>query len=149
MRRNNMNELLEQIKGIIDKDMPLVTNLSNVSAILNKIGNINWCGFYLVEKDYLYLGPFQGDVACLKIPKGKGVCGTSFERKETIVVSDVNKFPGHIACSALSKSEIVVPIIKSNEVKGVIDIDAPIFDRFHDKEKEFLESVANILKDLF
>ena len=144
-----MDELLLQIKYIINKDMPLVTNLSNVSALLNKLDDINWCGFYLVQNDYLYLGPFQGDVACLKIPYGRGVCGTAFKEKKTIIVSNVNEFPGHIACSCLSKSEIVTPIIVDDKVKAVIDIDAPIYDRFHDEDKEFLEKVAKILEDLF
>lgn len=141
--------LLNQIKSIINKELPLVSNLSNVAAVLNKLENINWVGFYLVEGDTLYLGPFQGDVACTIIPKGKGVCGTSFEKKETIIVPDVNKFDGHIACSSLSKSEIVVPIIIDNEVKAVIDIDSPIYDRFHDDDKVFLEEVAEELSKLF
>ena len=120
------NTLLNQIKAIINKDFPLISNLSNVSAVLNQLDNINWAGFYLADKNTLYLGPFQGDVACTIIPEGKGVCGLAFERKETIIVPDVNKFAGHIACSSLSKSEIVVPIIKDNQVKAVIDIDSPI-----------------------
>ena len=132
-----MNLLLKQIESIIDPSLPLVSNLSNVSAILFKMENINWAGFYLVNNDELVLGPFQGDVACTRIPKGKGVCGTSFAQKETIMVPNVNEFKGHIACSSLSKSEIVVPIIKDYEVKAVIDIDAPIFERFSEKEKEF------------
>lgn len=141
--------LSEQIKAIISKEMPLISNLSNVSALLNKLENINWCGFYLANKDYLYLGPFQGEVACIRIAIGKGVCGKAFLKKETLVVDNVNEFPGHIACSALSKSEIVVPIILNDEVKAVIDIDSPIYNRFSEKDKIFLEQVANILKDLF
>ena len=145
----NSNILLNQIKSIINKELLLVSNLSNVTAVLNKLENINWVGFYLVEGDNLYLGPFQGDVACTIIPMGKGVCGTSFEKKETIIVPDVNKFDGHITCSSLSKSEIVVPIIKDNEVKAVIDIDSPIYDRFHDDDKVFLEEVAKELSKFF
>ena len=144
-----MKILLAQIKNIIDPKLPLVSNLSNASAILNQMENINWVGFYLVQDDTLYLGPFQGDVACTVIPKGKGVCGTALERKETLVVPNVNEFKGHIACSSLSKSEIVVPIIKNGEVKALIDVDAPIFDRFHDEEKELLKEVANLLAPLF
>ena len=144
-----MKTLLEQIKNIIDPKLPLVSNLANVSAALNQMENINWVGFYLVQGDTLYLGPFQGDVACTVIPKGKGVCGTSFARKETLVVPNVNEFKGHIACSSLSKSEIVVPIIKNGEVTAVIDVDAPIFDRFHNEEKELLEEVAILLAPLF
>lgn len=144
-----MNNIFELVKSIIDINMPLVTNLSNVSAILNKLDNINWCGFYIVKDNYLYLGPFQGDVACLKIEKGKGVCGTSFEKKETIIVDNVNKFEGHIACSSLSKSEIVTPIIKDNNVVAVIDIDSPIYNRFNEEDKILLEKIACLLKKLF
>ena len=140
--------LAKQIKDIIDRDLPLVSNLSNASAILNTLEDVNWAGFYLVDGDKLILGPFQGEVACTVIPKGKGVCGTAFERKETIVVPNVNEFKGHIACSNKSKSEIVVPIIKDNKVVAVIDIDSPIYDRFHEEEKELLEEVADIIKDI-
>ena len=144
-----MKLLLSQVKSIVDPNIPLVSNLSNVSAILNQMENINWVGFYLVKNDTLYLGPFQGDVACTIIPKGKGVCGTSFEKKESIIVPNVNEFKGHIACSSLSKSEIVVPIIKDSEVVALIDIDAPIFDRFNREDKELLEEVASVLAPLF
>ena len=144
-----MNILLEQIKSIIDPKLPLVSNLSNASAVLNQMDNINWVGFYLVEDDTLYLGPFQGEVACTIIPKGKGVCGTSLERKETIIVPNVNDFKGHIACSSLSKSEIVVPIIKDGEVKALIDVDAPIYHRFNNEDKEVLEEIASVLAPLF
>lgn len=141
--------MLNKIKAIIDRNLPLVSNLSNASALLNELDNINWCGFYIVKDNYLYLGPFQGDVACTKIVYGKGVCGTSLMKKETIIVPDVSKFPGHIACSSLSKSEIVVPIIKDNEVKALIDIDSPTLNRFSEEDKLLLEKVANLLKDLF
>ena len=144
-----MKLLLEQIKSIVDPSLPLVSNLSNASAVLKDMENINWVGFYLVNGDKLYLGPFQGDVACTIIPKGKGVCGTSFEKKETIIVPNVNEFKGHIACSSLSKSEIVVPIIKDNEVVALIDVDAPIYDRFNNEDKAFLNEVAEILSSLF
>lgn len=145
-----MNEIIvKQIESMIDEKLPLVSNLSNVSAILNQMDNINWCGFYLVKGDTLYLGPFQGEVACTTIPIGKGVCGTAFKNKESIIVDDVNKFIGHIACSSLSKSEIVVPIIKDNEVVSVIDIDSPIYSRFTKKDKILLEKVANILARLY
>lgn len=145
----HMSLMKEQIKSIVNKDIPLVSNLSNVAAILKDLKDINWCGFYLVNKDYLYLGPFQGDVACTIIPFNKGVCGACYQKKETIIVPNVNEFEGHIACSSLSKSEIVTPIIKNNQVIALIDIDAPIYDRFHEEEKELLESTAEILKELF
>ena len=144
-----MNILAKQLKEIINKELPLITNLSNASAVINQLDSINWCGFYLSAGNRLYLGPFQGEVACVEIPFGKGVCGQSALKKETIIVDDVNKFPGHIACSSLSKSEIVVPIIKDNEVKAVIDIDAPIYNRFNNEDAIMLEECAEVLKELF
>ena len=144
-----MNILAEQIASIIDKDLPLVSNLSNASAVLKSMDIVNWAGFYLVDGDRLILGPFQGEVACTIIPKGKGVCGTAFKEKKTIIVKDVNKFDGHIACSSKSKSEIVTPIIKNNEVVAVIDIDSPVFDRFDESNQKILEEIALILAELF
>lgn len=141
--------ILEQVKSIIDKNLPLVSNLSNVSSILFKMENINWAGFYLVDGERLYLGPFQGDVACTIIPIGKGVCGTAFKEKRAIIVPDVNQFKGHIACSSLSKSEIVVPIIKNDKVLGVIDIDSPIYNRFNKEDELLLKKISDLLKDLF
>ena len=140
----------EIIAELIDKKLPLITNLSNVSAAINmNLDNINWCGFYIMQDDKLYLGPFQGEVACTVIELGKGVCGTSAKLKQTLIVDDVNTFKGHIACSAKSKSEIVVPIIKDNKTVAVIDIDAPIYNRFNKDIADELEKIADILKDLF
>lgn len=139
----------EQIKAVIDKNLPLISNLSNASAILNQLDDINWCGFYIVKEGTLYLGPFQGEVACTKIEKSKGVCGKAFLEKTSIVVDDVNKFQGHIACSNKSKSEIVTPIFKDNEVVAVIDIDSPIYSRFSKIDQIELEEIAKILGILF
>ena len=144
-----MKAILSQLKAIIDPELPLITNLSNASAVLNQLENINWCGFYLADGETLYLGPFQGEVACTIIPFSKGVCGYAASNQKTVIVSNVNEFPGHIACSSLSKSEIVTPIIVNNKVKALIDIDAPIFDRFSDEDKTLLEQVAKILEVLF
>ena len=144
-----MKPLAKQLQSLIDKKLPLISNLSNASSLLNQLPNINWCGFYLVSGDRLILGPFQGEVACTTIPFDKGVCGYAYRNKKTVIVDDVNKFGGHIACSTLSKSEIVTPIIKNGEVKAVIDIDSPIFNRFTKDDKELLEELANILKELF
>ena len=141
--------LLEMIKGLIKKEYPLYTNLSSAASILYIMENINWAGFYIVEKDTLYVGPYQGELACIKIDYGKGVCGTAFKEKRTIIVDDVNTFKGHIACSSKSKSEIVVPIIKDGNVKAVIDIDSPIYNRFSTIEQEELEKIAEILGELF
>ena len=144
-----MELLTEQLIALIDKDFPLITNLSNASALLNNLENINWCGFYLKNGDNLYLGPFQGDVACTIIPLSKGVCGKAAREGKTIIVPNVNEFPGHIACSSLSKSEIVTPIIFNNEVKAVIDIDAPIYNRFNENDQKLLEELASVLAPLF
>ena len=144
-----MYELVEQVKSIIDKEVPLISNLSNISSVLNNIENINWVGFYLVDNGRLVLGPFQGEVACTIIPFGKGVCGESYSKKETLIVPDVDKFHGHIRCSSKSRSEIVTPIIKNGEVIGLIDIDSPLLDRFNNSDKEYLEEIASIISELF
>ena len=141
--------LEKQVAAIINKDYPLVSNLSNVSAILNQLENINWCGFYMVFDDGLYLGPFQGEVACTKIPFNKGICGRCYQEKKTIIVDNVLLDKDHIACSSLSRSEIVTPIIKNNKVVALIDIDAPIFNRFSQEDAVLLERIADILKELF
>ena len=144
-----MEQLTKQLIALIDKDLPLITNLSNASALLNTLEDINWCGFYLKNGDTLYLGPFQGDVACTTIPLFKGVCGKAARDAKTIIVPNVNEFPGHIACSSVSKSEIVTPIILDNEVKAVIDIDAPIYNRFNEFDQKLLEELAEVLAQLF
>ena len=144
-----MKMILSQLQEIIDPKLPQVTNLSNVTAILNQLENINWCGFYLADGETLYLGPFQGEPACTIIPFSKGVCGYSASIKKTVIVPDVNQFPGHIACSSASKSEIVVPIIKDGLVRAVIDIDSPILDRFTFEDANLLEEAAKILEVLF
>ena len=140
--------LLNQVQAIVKDDLPLVTNLANTSAILFQMEDVNWAGFYLLIDNELVLGPFQGDVACTRIPLGKGVCGKSAETRKTIIVDDVNQFDGHIACSSLSKSEIVVPLIKEEKLIGVMDLDAPIYSRFKKEEQEFLEQVRDVLVSL-
>ena len=144
-----MGIMVEEIRALIDKDLPLVSNLANISAVINKMDNLNWCGFYLAKDNILYLGPFQGDVACTVIPFGRGVCGESALKKESIIVGNVLEHKNHIACSSLSRSELVVPIIKDNIVYGVIDLDSPIFNRFTENDKKELEEVAKILSELF
>lgn len=144
-----MKIIIAQLKEIIDPKLPLISNLANASAILNQLDNINWCGFYIAKDETLYLGPFQGDPACTVIPFSKGVCGHAATIKKAVIVDDVRQFAGHIACSSLSKSEIVVPIIINNEVKAVIDIDAPIFNRFNQDDAEMLEEAAKLLAPLF
>lgn len=144
-----MHQILEKIEAIIDIDLPLVSNLSNVTSILNELEDINWVGFYLIGENYLYLGPFQGEVACSRIAFDKGVCGHCYQNKKTIIVPDVHEFKGHIACSSSTNSEIVTPIIKNSKVEALIDVDSTSFNRFGKTEKELLEAVARLLSPLF
>ena len=138
---------LSQLEALIKDEPSKIANLANISAFLNQIlGKINWVGFYLMENGELVLGPFQGKVACVHIPVGKGVCGTAVKERKTQLVKNVHEFPGHIACDGASNSEIVVPIFKDNEVIGVLDIDSPIFERFDDEDQDFLEKVVNLIE---
>lgn len=138
--------LNEQLKNIIDGVDDIVSNMANASALLfDTLEDINWAGFYLVKNNELILGPFQGKIACTKIPYGKGVCGTAFKERKTLVVKNVHEFSGHIACDSRSNSEIVVPIIKNNEVFAVLDIDSISLNRFNDLDKEGLEDFAKII----
>lgn len=141
--------MLELVKSIADPQIPLYSNLSNISAVLNTMGNVNWCGFYIAEGETLYVGPFQGEPACTTIPFGKGVCGTAAKRKQSVIVADVHQFPGHIACSEVSASEIVVPIMKNGLVLGVIDIDSPLLSRFDEEICTELEKIADFISTLF
>ncbi|MFD1206974.1 GAF domain-containing protein [Sporosarcina contaminans] len=139
-------QLNKQLEALITGEKNRIANLSNASALLNHfLDRINWVGFYLMEDGELCLGPFQGLPACIRIPLGKGVCGTSAERRETLVVEDVNAFPGHIACDAASQSEIVIPLVKDGEVIGVLDIDSPELNRFSEDDRKGLESFVEIL----
>lgn len=139
-------QILPQIESLINPDEPFISNLANVAAALKEtFDKISWVGFYLLKDDRLYLGPFQGKVACSVIELGKGVCGTSAIKKETLIVEDVHKFPGHIACDGGSNSEIVVPLIKDNIVYGVLDLDSYSFAAFNNTDKRFLENLCNIL----
>lgn len=140
-------QTIKQMESLIDPTLPLVTNLSNASALLNEVlEDINWVGFYLLKEEILLLGPFQGKVACTKIALGKGVCGTAAKEARTQVVEDVHQFPGHIACDSASNSEIVVPIIIDNKVVGVLDIDSPNFSRFDEQDKEGLETIIEVVE---
>ncbi|KGR77522.1 GAF domain-containing protein [Ureibacillus manganicus] len=139
-------QVAKQLNALLDGEKDVIANLSNASALLNQfLDEINWVGFYLMKDGELVLGPFQGLPACVRIAVGKGVCGTAVSKKETIVVEDVHKFPGHIACDAASNSEIVIPIIKNEEVIGVLDIDSPIKNRFSDEDRVGLEKVMEVL----
>jgi GAF domain-containing protein len=138
--------LIPQIKGLLDGETDLTANLANVAAVLKEQFKWWWIGFYLVKNEELVLGPFQGPVACTRIRKGRGVCGTSWAEAKTLIVHDVEKFPGHIACSSLSRSEIVVPMIHNGEVWGVLDADSEHLAHYDDTDKIFLEQIADLLK---
>ena len=138
--------LVKQIKNLLVKEDNLVTNLSNFTAALKQTFNkISWVGFYLYDGSKLYLGPFQGKVACTQIKIGSGVCGTSAQNRETIIVPDVDKFPGHIACDVESRSEIVIPIIKRNKLFGVLDLDSTEYNSFNETDKKYLEELVDYL----
>lgn len=138
-------QLLPQIEALIDGEPSLVANLANVAAALKQAFGFFWVGFYLVDGDELVLGPFQGDIACSRIGYGKGVCGTAWREAETILVPNVEQFPGHIACSSQSKSEIVVPILNRRKVVGVLDVDSNRLSDFDDVDKAGLTEIASIL----
>jgi len=138
--------LLPQIKALITGEADLIANLANIGAALKEQFSWLWVGFYLVKNDELVLGPFQGPVACTRIKKGRGVCGTAWANAQTLVVSDVEKFPGHIACSSLSKSEIVIPIIINNEVTGVLDVDSVLLNDYDETDKKYLEEIVGWIR---
>jgi len=142
-KEEQYQSLLPQIKGLLEGETDLIANLANVTAALKEQFNWLWVGFYLVKNNELVVGPFQGPVACTRIKKGRGVCGTSWAEAKTIIVADVEKFPGHIACSSLSRSEIVVPVIRNNEVVAVLDVDSEAVDHFDETDKKYLELVIN------
>lgn len=135
--------LVPQIKGLIEGETDLVANLANVVGALKEQFGWFWVGFYLVKENELVLGPFQGPVACTRIRFGKGVCGSSWEQQQTLIVADVEKFPGHIACSSLSRSEIVVPVLRNGKVVAVLDVDSSELDEFDIVDQRFLEMIVN------
>jgi GAF domain-containing protein len=133
--------LIPQIKGLLEGETDLIANLANIAAALKEQFIWLWVGFYLVKNDELVLGPFQGPVACTRIKKGRGVCGTSWAQGKTLIVPDVEKFPGHIACSSASRSEIVVPLIHKNEVVAVLDVDSKRLNEFDATDQTYLEQI--------
>ncbi|MBR9776230.1 MAG: GAF domain-containing protein [Cytophagales bacterium] len=137
--------LLPQVKALLSGEEDLVANMANMAAVLKEAFGFFWVGFYIIKKGELVLGPFQGPVACTRIQKGKGVCGKAWETGETQLVPDVNAFPGHIACSASSQSEIVVPVSKGNEIIAVLDIDSDQLATFDAEDKKFLEEMVGNL----
>jgi L-methionine (R)-S-oxide reductase len=140
-KEEQYQSLLPQIKGLLSGEPDLIANLANICAALKEQFNWLWVGFYIVKKNELVLGPFQGPVACTRIQKGRGVCGTSWQQAATLIVPDVEKFPGHIACSSLSKSEIVVPLIRNDMVVAVLDVDSNLLNQFDATDQYYLEQV--------
>jgi len=142
--------LIPQIKSLVSDEPDLIANLANICAVLKyTMDGFFWVGFYLKQENTLVLGPFQGPLACTRIQIPKGVCGKAVAEKRTIIVDDVNQFPGHIACSTDSKSEIVIPVIKDNDVIAVLDIDSDSYSNFDDTDKKYLEQVCDIVSELF
>ncbi len=139
-------ELAQAVRAVIDGEPDFIANLANVSALIfHSLADVNWAGFYLLKGGELVVGPFQGQVACVRIPLGKGVCGTAAATRRSIVVPDVRAFPGHIACDTASSSEIVLPMIREGELLGVLDIDSPTIGRFDQQDQEGLEQVVAAL----
>jgi GAF domain-containing protein len=145
-KKDRYNTLLPQIESLVSHERDAIANLANIAAALKQSMNFFWVGFYLVKEGELVLGPFQGPIACTRIIFGKGVCGTAWKEKRTIVVPDVEQFPGHIACSAESKSEIVLPAFKDGEVVLVLDVDSDRADDFDDTDKIALEGVMKVIE---
>ena len=137
--------LIPQIAALLSGETDAVANMANMAAALKEQFKWFWVGFYLVKNDELVLGPFQGPVACTRIAMGKGVCGTAWQQAEILVVPDVDAFPGHIACSSLSKSEIVVPLVKDGQIYGVLDVDSEDLNQFDGVDAKYLEQVVNLL----
>lgn len=142
-------QLIPQIKGLVEGETSLIANLANVAAALKQTFGFFWVGFYIVEGNELVLGPFQGEIACTRISLGKGVCGTCWSEKKSVLVPNVEEFPGHIACSAKSKSEVVVPIIKSGNVVGVLDVDSSELNDFSEADVEGLEQIVALINQQF
>ncbi|MBR6184473.1 MAG: GAF domain-containing protein [Bacteroidales bacterium] len=141
--------LLKQVQGLLEGESDRVANMANVAAVLHEAFGFWWTGFYLVQGRELVLGPFQGPVACTRIPFGRGVCGTAWQQGKTVVVPDVEEFPGHIACSSASRSEIVVPVIKGKDVVAVLDIDSRELATFDARDAAGLEAIAALLAKFF
>ena len=144
-RSEQYRSLIPQVKALLDGETDLIANMANMAAALKEQFGWLWVGFYLVKKDELVLGPFQGPVACTRIKKGRGVCGKCWADKSTLIVADVEKFPGHIACSSLSRSEIVIPVLKEGEVVAVLDADSELLNHFDDTDRKYLEEMVGMI----
>ncbi|MEW6467526.1 MAG: GAF domain-containing protein [Bacteroidota bacterium] len=147
-RKDKYESLLPQIKALTEGETDAIANLSNIFSALKYGMGFFWAGIYFVKNDELVLGPFQGPVACTRIKKGKGVCGTAWEKKQVIIVPDVDRFPGHIACSSLSKSEIVLPCFKKGEIIAVVDVDSDKPDDFDETDRRYLAEVVTMIENI-
>ncbi len=148
-KENTYKSLIPQIKSLVSGETDLIANTANICSALRETFGFFWVGFYFVKNDKLVLGPFQGPIACTRISKGKGVCGTSWEKKATVLVPDVDTFPGHITCSSSSKSEIVIPILVNGEVVAILDVDSDKLDDFDSIDKTYLEELALCVSELY
>ena len=144
-KEEKYNSLYPQICSLIEDETDIIANLANISAALKEVFDFFWVGFYLARNEQLVLGPFQGPIACTRIAYGKGVCGTSWKENKAIIVPDVNNFPGHIACSSLSQSEIVIPIVKGREVVAVLDVDSEYLNHFDETDEKWLTKIVEQL----
>lgn len=144
-KEDQYQSLLPQIKGLMEGEPDLVANLANVVAALKEQFNWLWVGFYMVKEEELVLAPFQGPVACTRIKKGRGVCGKAWEEKKSLIVADVEKFPGHIACSSLSRSEIVIPVFKDEQVVAILDVDSEALNHFDDVDEKYLQLIVGLV----
>lgn len=145
-KEEQYRSLIPQIEGLLTGETDLIANLANIAAALKEQFGWLWVGFYWVKDDELVLGPFQGPVACTRIRKGRGVCGSSWQQAATLIVPDVEAFPGHIACSSASRSEIVVPVIRNGQVLGVLDVDSADFDTFDATDQRYLEQIVALIQ---
>lgn len=144
-KEEKYRELLPQVRALVESETNLIANLANIAAAIKQTFGFFWVGFYMIEGDELVLGPFQGPIACTRIRRGRGVCGTSWEKATTLIVPDVEQFPGHIACSSESKSEIVIPIVKQGKVVGVLDVDSDELNSFDEIDAHYLEEICTYI----
>ena len=144
-KEEEYQSLMPQLKGLLTGETDLIANMANVAAALKEQFGWFWVGFYVVKNKELVLAPFQGPVACTRIKKGRGVCGSCWQQAKTLIVPDVEQFPGHIACSSLSKSEIVIPIIRNKEVVAVLDVDSEEYNFFDDIDQKYLETIVGLI----
>ncbi len=151
-KREKYEALMPQLLSLLEGENDIIANTANITAALKEVFDFFWIGFYFVRstggKEELVLGPFQGPVACVRIPKGKGVCGTAWDKKQSIIVEDVDKFPGHIACNSLSRSEIVIPVIKDNIVVAVLDVDSEKLADFDVVDEEYLNRITGLISSM-